>query len=52
MCLLRLSGRLLRYLASIGTIKETAKDTFTASNITHALTIPGFQSGVYHKYHP
>ncbi|KAL2221344.1 O-methyltransferase-domain-containing protein [Thermoascus aurantiacus ATCC 26904] len=45
-----LLGRLLRYLASIGTIKETAKDTFTASNITHALTIPGFQSGVYHNF--
>ena len=32
-------GRLLRYLASVAIIKETGEDTYTASNITDAVTI-------------
>ncbi|KAL2857021.1 hypothetical protein BJX68DRAFT_263544 [Aspergillus pseudodeflectus] len=45
-----LLGRVLRYLSSIGTIKETAKDSFTANNITRALAMPAVQSGVYHNF--
>jgi hypothetical protein len=30
-------------------IKETDEDTFAATNVTKALAIPGFQTGVYHK---
>ena len=41
-------GRLLRYLASIGDIAESDKDVFTASNVTHALAIEGFQGGIHH----
>ncbi|KAJ6014396.1 hypothetical protein N7540_008987 [Penicillium herquei] len=33
-----LLGRILRYLASVGAIKETGEDTFTANNITKHLT--------------
>ena len=41
-------GRILRYLASIGDIKETNQDTFTANNITQTLTIEGFNGGIHH----
>lgn len=41
-------GRILRYLASIGDIKETGQDTFTANNVTRALAIEGFQGGAHH----
>ncbi|RAL03139.1 S-adenosyl-L-methionine-dependent methyltransferase [Aspergillus ibericus CBS 121593] len=44
-----LLGRILRYLASVGTIRETGINTFTANNITHSLTIPGIQSAIYHN---
>jgi hypothetical protein len=37
-------GHILRYLSSMGTIKETAKDTITANNITQALAMPAIQS--------
>ncbi|KAL4923962.1 S-adenosyl-L-methionine-dependent methyltransferase [Aspergillus undulatus] len=30
---------------------ETGKDTFDVNNITHNLSIPAIQAGVYHKYH-
>ncbi len=43
-----LLGRVLRYLASTGIIKEDAKDTYTANNITKTLAIEGNQSGIYH----
>ncbi|KAL2789194.1 S-adenosyl-L-methionine-dependent methyltransferase [Aspergillus keveii] len=45
-----LLGRILRYLSSMGIIKETAKDTFTPNNITQALAMPAIQSGVYHNF--
>ncbi|KAJ0421350.1 S-adenosyl-L-methionine-dependent methyltransferase [Aspergillus carlsbadensis] len=44
-----LLGRVLRYLASAGTIKETGRDTFTANNITTHLSNRGVQSAVYHN---
>lgn len=43
-------GRVLRYLASIGDVKEVDQDVFTANNITHVLAIEGFQAGVHHKF--
>ncbi|KAL5337752.1 S-adenosyl-L-methionine-dependent methyltransferase [Aspergillus crustosus] len=45
-----LLGRILRYLASVGMIAETDKDTFTANNITESLSIPAIQAGVYHNF--
>ncbi|KAK9329117.1 S-adenosyl-L-methionine-dependent methyltransferase [Lipomyces starkeyi] len=45
-----LLGRILRYLASNGVIKETDKDTFTKNSITETFTLPGFAGGIYH-YH-
>lgn len=42
-------GRILRYLASVGAIKETGEDTFMANNITKHLSDLGVQSAVYHK---
>jgi demethylsterigmatocystin 6-O-methyltransferase len=42
------AGRILRYLASNGIIKETAQDTFTKNNISETFTNPGFQGGIYH----
>lgn len=40
-------ARILRYLASIGIIHETGKDTFTANNITQAITRPGASGAFY-----
>lgn len=42
------TGRLLRYLASVGMIKETGKDTYAATNITKTLALPGNQAGIRH----
>ncbi|KAL4946368.1 hypothetical protein BDV06DRAFT_234674 [Aspergillus oleicola] len=44
-----LLSRILRYLSSVGIIKETGKDIFTANNITNNLNIPAIQAGVYHN---
>jgi len=44
-------GRLLRYLASIATIKETGKNTFTATNVTRNLADPSAQAGICHNFH-
>lgn len=46
--LIGITGRMLRYLASIGMIKEVETDKFTSTNITDALAIPGNQAGVHH----
>ncbi|KAL5044826.1 hypothetical protein BDW71DRAFT_185431 [Aspergillus fruticulosus] len=46
---LTLLGRILRYLAAAGTIKETGPGTFAANNITRHLSDPGVQSAVYHN---
>ena len=43
-------GRLLRYLSSIGMIKDTGKDSFTANNVTKALAYPGNQAGFRHYF--
>ncbi|KAJ5706777.1 hypothetical protein N7488_006578 [Penicillium malachiteum] len=44
-----LQGRILRYLASVGAIKETGVDTWTANNTTKHLSDLGVQSAVYHN---
>lgn len=36
----------MRYLSSVGMLKETAVDTFAATNVTRALANPGQQAGV------
>ncbi|TVY44620.1 O-methyltransferase [Lachnellula subtilissima] len=45
-----LLGRLLRYLASIGMIKETEQRTFEATNVTTSLADPGNQAGIRHYF--
>lgn len=45
-----LLGRICRYLASINMIKETGKDTFSATNITETLSDPAAQAGVYFHF--
>lgn len=40
--------RLLRYLSSVGMVKETGANTYAATNITHALASKGNQAGVRH----
>ena len=42
------TDRLLRYLSSVGMMKETGADTYSATNITHALASKGNQAGVRH----
>ena len=42
------TARILRYLAAVGIVKETGKDTFTYNNITETLTLPGVVGGIYH----
>ena len=36
----------MRYLSSVGMLKETAVDTFAATNVTRALANPGQEAGV------
>lgn len=42
-------GRLLRYLASFGMVKEIGEDEWAATEITRTLSVPGLKAGVYHK---
>lgn len=41
-------GRFLRYLASFG-INEKGEDSWSASNITKTLSVPGSKAGIVHK---
>lgn len=41
-------GRILRYLASVGMVKEESKDAYSANNITKVLADPNYQAGIYH----
>ncbi|KAK9234259.1 S-adenosyl-L-methionine-dependent methyltransferase [Lipomyces kononenkoae] len=43
-----LMSRLLRYLGSVGIIKETGPDTYTANQLCRTLTERGWIGGVYH----
>ncbi|KAJ5525459.1 hypothetical protein N7494_012109 [Penicillium frequentans] len=43
-------GRILRYLASFGAIKETNKDTFTSTNITRTFSSSSFQAAICHYF--
>ncbi|KAJ5725492.1 uncharacterized protein N7483_006849 [Penicillium malachiteum] len=43
-------GRILRYLASFGAIKETEQDAFTHTNITQTFAVSGFQAAVCHYF--
>lgn len=43
-----LLARILRYLASIGCIKEVSQDLWTKTNVSETFSIPGFQGGVHH----
>ncbi|ROV90908.1 hypothetical protein VMCG_09989 [Cytospora schulzeri] len=45
-----LLGRILRYLASVGTIDETGPDSFTANAVTKTLSEPGYRGGIYHIF--
>ncbi|KAK9318802.1 S-adenosyl-L-methionine-dependent methyltransferase [Lipomyces orientalis] len=45
-----LMSRLLRYLASVGFIKEAGPDTYTANQVCRTLTERGWTSGVYHYF--
>ncbi|CAI7666386.1 unnamed protein product [Penicillium manginii] len=44
-----LLSRVLRYLASVGTIKETGDNEFTDNNITRSLSDEGIASAIYHN---
>ncbi|CAG8977790.1 hypothetical protein HYALB_00010875 [Hymenoscyphus albidus] len=46
-----LLARILRYLASVGIIKETGKDLFTSNNITEAVALPGSQGALYNYFY-
>jgi demethylsterigmatocystin 6-O-methyltransferase len=46
---LEIIARVLRYLASVGTIKETGDNEFTDNNITRSLSDEGIASAIYHK---
>lgn len=42
-----LQGRILRYLASVGMVKETGLNEFTANAVTKALSTPDGEATVY-----
>lgn len=46
--LIEIQGRILRYLASVGMLKESSKDTYSANNITRVLSDENYQAGIYH----
>lgn len=48
---LSLAGRILRYLASVGQIRETSQDTYAANNATKTLAQPKYRGFVYHNFH-
>lgn len=41
-------GRILRYLASVGQIKETSKEHFSSSSTTPFLADKNYQGGIHH----
>ncbi|EHK99620.1 putative Sterigmatocystin 8-O-methyltransferase [Glarea lozoyensis 74030] len=43
-------GRILRFLASQRFVTEVDEDTFTANNVTQALSKPGFAAGMRHNF--
>ncbi|KAI1329424.1 S-adenosyl-L-methionine-dependent methyltransferase [Xylariaceae sp. FL0255] len=43
-------SRILRYLTSVGMIRETAKDTFAANSITKTLSQAGYEGGIVHFF--
>ncbi|KAF7924948.1 uncharacterized protein EAE98_007036 [Botrytis deweyae] len=45
-----LLGRILRYLASVGQIKETSKDHFSSSSTTPVLADKNYQGGIHHFF--
>ncbi|KAB8270004.1 S-adenosyl-L-methionine-dependent methyltransferase [Aspergillus minisclerotigenes] len=45
--LTRKTGRILRYLASLGVLKEAGRDTFTSTRYTSNLARPEIQAGLY-----
>ncbi|GAP92595.2 putative o-methyltransferase b protein [Rosellinia necatrix] len=44
------TGRILRYLASVGMIQEVSQDSFAANAITKTLAQPGYEGGVRHFF--
>ncbi|KAL9045235.1 MAG: hypothetical protein Q9214_001696 [Letrouitia sp. 1 TL-2023] len=45
-----LMGRLLRFMASHEMVAEVKENTWAASNITRALTVPGLKGGINHNF--
>ncbi|KAF7891330.1 uncharacterized protein EAF02_001655 [Botrytis sinoallii] len=45
-----LLGRILRYIASAGQIKETSKDRFSSSSTTSVLADKNYQGGIHHFF--
>lgn len=45
----RPSGRILRYLASIGAIEEVGEDKFSANSVTRNLAHAYAEAGITHK---
>ncbi|KAL7621419.1 hypothetical protein AAE478_008741 [Parahypoxylon ruwenzoriense] len=45
-----LLSRILRYLASVGMIRETDPGVFAANTITKTLSQPGYRGGIYHFF--
>ncbi|KAI5863833.1 S-adenosyl-L-methionine-dependent methyltransferase [Durotheca rogersii] len=43
-------GRILRYLAATGMVRETGADLFAASAVTRTLALPGYRGAVYHFF--
>ncbi|TEY71677.1 hypothetical protein BOTCAL_0088g00090 [Botryotinia calthae] len=46
----KLLGRILRYLESVGQIKETSKDHFSSSSTTPFLADKNYQGGIHHFF--
>jgi hypothetical protein len=42
------TGRLLRYMATVGMAEEISEDSFGPTNITTALTVPGIRAAIGH----
>jgi demethylsterigmatocystin 6-O-methyltransferase len=46
-----LTGRILRYIASVDQVQETSRDTFAANKTTKILARPQYGGFIYHEFH-
>lgn len=44
------ADRVMRYLASVGMVKEVGAEQFAPNDLTKTLSVPGYKAGIDIKY--